>query len=222
MTTMQDYNRLLVDWRSDVDAFAEAVRAYAAADGAWKAHEARNLITEKHRDPKIAVDLAKAFALNTEDGEQLYTAREVAEAHVEALKRKLQWDAAMADNLRTNVVQAREEHKFSSTAGAGPGVTVEPPTQPSGPPPRTPPQYERQADAARRDPDVWVTPDAEEDAWHPSDEDDYDGTQRTREDFERTRAQARRGPVRDRSLPQPPTIPDGEPGGAERRTGRIY
>jgi len=215
MSTMQKYNQLLVDWRKDVDDFATALQQFAAADAKWKAHEARTLITEKHRDPKVAVDLAKAFALNTPEGESLYADREVAEAGVEALKRKLQWDAAMADNLRTNVVQAREEHRFGSTAGAGPGVTVDPqgerPNQ-APRPPRLPPTH--------KDDDEFVPPDEDEDAWQPSDEDDYDGTQQTRADFDRTRD--RRAAARDRSLPQPPTIPDGESDAAQRRTGRIY
>jgi hypothetical protein len=145
--SMGDYNAHVLEWREDTSAYRTALSSAAVADAKHKASWSKELIRAKQADSKLGADFAKAIADSNPDVELLATDRMVKNAVVEGLKKKLEWDRAYADNLRTNVVNEREENRMASEA--------------SGSQPRWSPPGGRASDYRDRQPEDSTPPDAQ-------------------------------------------------------------
>lgn len=152
---MMQYNQHVLDWRELTVAYSNTVEEAASLDSRYKTAWAKALVKAKHDDPKMPVDVLKALADSDPAVEELSIDRFVMQARVDALKKKLDWARAYADNLRTQVVNDRAENALASQAGAGPGRTTFGAQQP---PPRQEQWYEPPAaDSAGPTPDgMWA------------------------------------------------------------------
>jgi hypothetical protein len=117
-TIAHQYNEIVIEWGEEARGFTDVAVEAAQADAAWKVAEARVIVREKRKDPRIAIDYVRALALVDETGPKpasaIYSDKLIAEAKLEGLKKKLQWNAARADNLRTQVVDERNRNSWES------------------------------------------------------------------------------------------------------------
>jgi hypothetical protein len=117
----QQYAQSVRSWQQSVSEFEEAMLIQANATADYKQARGRFIVRLRFEEPKIsAVALEAAADGDDVVGKALHD-RLLADAVVDSLKQRLQWHRAQADNLRTQVVDEREQNRFSSAAGAGPG-----------------------------------------------------------------------------------------------------
>ena len=122
MTAQQKLNAVLVDWDKAAEAFERAVQDAARASVAWERFAARRRIQLKASvaasGEKLTVaDLDAQILVDDEQG--LYDQREIAEAVVTGLRKRLDVFSAQADAARSEIAS---ERKRAEAWGASPSV----------------------------------------------------------------------------------------------------
>jgi hypothetical protein len=114
-------NQVLLDWGEKLREWEE----WAAKAATLKATRDNKIVAlktkQKAADPKIAESWAKTIAEADEDVQQWNLEQLVAEANVDAIRKRLDWFEMRAKAAQTNVATAREEARVWAAAPSVPG-----------------------------------------------------------------------------------------------------
>lgn len=113
-----DLNQILLDWGTKLRDWEEWTRRLgdvkARRDNRIAALKAR----QRAADPKIAETWAKTIAEADDNVQQMNLEENIAQANVDAIRKRLDWFEMRAKAAQTNVATAREEARVWATAPA--------------------------------------------------------------------------------------------------------
>lgn len=119
MSAQEDLNRTLIDWSALTHEYRVQAPAAARAEAAYRSTRAREVRTLIIDDPKMGVSKAEYLADGSPDVEAKLLERLVADATIDAMRKRLLWFEAETDRLRTLVVTERAQDKLHGTYGEG-------------------------------------------------------------------------------------------------------
>ena len=115
-------NQVLLDWGEKLREWEEWTWKAATLKGKRDNRIVALKTRQKAADPKIAESWAKTIAESADDVQQWNLDLLVAEANVEAIRKRLDWFGMRAKAAQTNVATAREEARVWASAPVQPGV----------------------------------------------------------------------------------------------------
>jgi hypothetical protein len=116
MGAQENLNAHVEAWgRLSREEYAPALQAEAQAKGLFEREYARYVVKQRILDPKISVAFAEMLAHADDEIADLMTAKLVAEAVVEAIKKNIDVAKAKFEAIRSEVATEREESKISAT-----------------------------------------------------------------------------------------------------------
>lgn len=114
-------NQVLLDWGEKLREWEE----WTGKAATLKAKRDNRIVALKTRqkaaDPKIAESWAKTIAESDDEVQQWNLEQLIAEANVDAIRKRLDWFEMRAKAAQTNVATAREEARVWASAPSVPG-----------------------------------------------------------------------------------------------------
>lgn len=115
MSAQHRLNQHLIQWNKVLlEEWAVALEEEAKAKAEFEYAFSVFKVTERLNDTKVASAWADSLAHADEEVARLNLRRRIAEATVEAIRKKLAWFEATADSIRSEVSSEREESKLHS------------------------------------------------------------------------------------------------------------
>ena len=115
-------NKVLLDWGEKVREWEEWTGKAATLKGMRDNRIVALKTRQKSADPKIAESWAKTIAESDDQVQQWNLEQLVADANIEAIRKRLDWFAMCAKAAQTNVATAREEARVWASAPVQPGA----------------------------------------------------------------------------------------------------
>ena len=114
-------NQVLLDWGVKLREWEEWTGKAATLKGKRDNRIVALKTRQKAADPKIAESWAKTIAEADDDVQQWNLEQLVAEANIDAIRKRLDWFEMRAKAAQTNVATAREEARIWASAPSVPG-----------------------------------------------------------------------------------------------------